>query len=276
MKNCPVQLGRSAKPPWWLRAGAALVFVAAWFALSGSARADFKVYVFDDGVLARTFSATTGTSVSTGEFNTPDFHVGDIGIGIVATSNSPGNQIAAKTTDLTFLATNTTGSAHTLTVAVSDINFINPSSAGLRLMGAMTVNWGSHTGENSNPADSLQYQGFVNLDNKQFASNVDPTTIGQIGSAPNTVSTTKLSLNSTGGGTTGAANSPDVVFSHPPGAYSISGVLTINLIGGDALEATGDSNVFPTPAPGGWVVWGSCVPALALVGWVRSRRRLAV
>jgi len=264
----------------------ALLAGLAWLFAGGSARADFRLYVFDDGVLSNTFSVASGTTIDTGEFNTAHFHIGrtltpGVDLGIVAQSNSPGTPARAFINQLTYTAANTSSGVHTLTVAASDVGFTQPAG-GLVLRNAVNVTWGE-SGTGTSTADSLTFTSYVNTLNKQFDSDVDPTAPGQVGNAASgnfTSSTLTLTANGLVG-TTGAANSPDVNFSNSGLPYSISDMLTLTLNGGDGAEVNGVSNVFPradfpTPAPGGLLALATCVPLIGVVTWLRRRRPAAL
>jgi len=262
---------------------AAIVLLAGsvLFFAGGSAKADFKLYVFDDGVLTNTFSVASGGTIDTGEFNTTHFHIGrtlapGVDLGIVAQSNSPGTPARAFINQLTYLAFNTGSGVHTLTVAASDVGFTQPAGT-LVLRNAVNVTWGEG-GSGTSTADNLSFTSYVNTLNKQFDSDVDPTAPGQVGNAASgNFASTTLTLNANGlVGTTGSANSPDVNFSNSGLPYSISDMLTLTLNAGDGAEVNGVSNVFPrafaTPAPGGLVALATCVPLIGVVTWLRRRR----
>jgi hypothetical protein len=250
---------------------------------TGSARADFKLYVFDDGVRTNMFTVPSGGTISTGMFDTPHFHIGTdvapgITLGIVADSNSPGSPTRSFVSQLTYLATNTSTGVHTLTVSISDVGFTQPMTSVMALRSAVNVTWGT-VGTGTSVSDTLSFTSFVNTNNQQFDADVDPTTPGVVGTAASgSVSSSTLTLNSTGFvGTTGAANSPDVLFSKfNDGPYSISDELSMSLGAGNGIEVNGVSNVFPrslaTPAPSSWVALATCIPVAGLLTWLRRRQ----
>jgi len=260
-----------------LLAGLVLLFAG------GTARADFKLYVFDDGVLTNTFDVPSGGTVDTGMFDTTHFHIGrqvapTVAFGIVAASNSPGTETRSYVNQLTYLATNTSTGIHTLTVAASDVGFNLPSTGTLILRNAVNVTWGS-SGTGTGPSDALSFTSYVNTLNKQFDADTDPTSPGGVGSAAtgSVPSTTVTLVSPDGPGTTGAGTSPDVFFTHAGGPYSISDVLSLTLGGGNGAEVNGASNVFPravlpTPAPGSLVALATCIPIIGLMTWIRLRR----
>jgi len=253
-----------------------------WLFAGGAAKADFKLYVFDDGVLTNTFNVASGGTIDTGEFATTHFHIGrtlapGVDLGIVAQSNSPGSPTRSFINQLTYMAVNTTTGVHTLTVAASDVGFTQPAGT-LVLRNAVNVTWGEG-GSGTTPTDTLSFTSYVNTLNRQFDADVDPTTPGQVGSAASgNFSSTTLTLTANGlVGTTGAGNSPDVNFSSS-GPYSISDMLTLTLAGGSGAEVNGVSNVFPravfpTPAPSSLVGLAACIPLIGLATWVRGRRQ---
>jgi len=249
-----------------------------WLFAGGAAKADFKLYVFDDGVLSNTFSVASGGTIDTGEFNTTHFHIGKtlapgVDLGIVAISNSPGTPARAFINQLTFLATNTSTGVHTLTIAASDVGFTQPPGL-LVMRNAVNMTWGE-AGTGTVTSDNLSFTSYANSLNKQFDADVDPTTPGQVGTAASgSFSSTTLTVNSTGlVGTTGAANSPDVNFVHDGQPYSLSDVLRLTLSAGSGAEVNGVTNVFPTPVPSSLVGLAACIPLIGLATWVRCRRQ---
>ena len=264
-------------PPGRLRALALLAGLVLLIT-SGAARADFKLYVFDDGVRTSTFTVLTGGTIDTGMFDTPHFHIGrqiapGVNLGIVATSNSPGTPERSFVDQLTFLAVNTSTGTHTLTVSISDINFNQPNTPTLLLRSAVNVTWGPN-GTTTNSSDTLNFASFVNTNNLQFDADVDPTAPGIVGTAASgSVDSSRVSLISPGNvGTTDAGVSPDVFFLKPPGPYSISDELSLVLAGGSGIEVFATTNVFPTPAPSSWVALATCLPLVGLLTWMRRRR----
>jgi hypothetical protein len=260
-------------PPFWLAFLAGL----ALFIASGSARADFKLYVFDDNVRVATFSVASGGTISTGAFDTPNFHVGreiapGVTLGIVAMSNSPGSPQRSFVDQLTFTAVNTSSGVHTLTVSLSDVGFNQPNSPTLVLRNAANVTWGP-VGTGTNSSDTLAFTSFVNTNNKPFDADVDPTTPGIVGTAASgSIRSTTVTLMSPGSvGTTAAGNSPDVFFPKPPGPYSISDELGLTLAPGSGVEVFGATNVFPTPAPSSWVALATGIPVVGLLTLLRRR-----
>jgi len=271
--NWPTRPGVNGRSPPWVLAAALLVLLA-----SSSARADFKLYVFDDGVLTNTFNVPSGGTIDTGMFDTTHFHVGrqvapGVAFGIVAASNAPGSETRSFVNQLTYLATNTSIGLHTLTVAASDVGFMLPSTSTLILRNAVNVTWGE-SGTGTGASDTLSFTSFVNTLNKQFDADTNPTSPSGIGTAASgSVPSTTITLTSPDGpGRTGSGNSPDVFFS-AAGPYSITDELSLTLAGGNGAEINGASNVFPTPAPSGLVAMASCIPLIGLVTWMYRRRQ---
>jgi len=272
----------SRSPALALLAGLALLVA------SGSARADFKMYVYDDGVLSNTFSVASGDTINTEAFDTAHFHIGrvvapGVELGIVAESNSPGSPSRSYINQLTYLATNRSSGLHTLTVAISDVGFTQPQTTTLILRSAVNVTWGT-IGTGTSTSDTLSFTSFANTNNTQFDADVDPTTPGVVGTAASgSVRSTTLTLTSPGNvGTTAAANSPDVLFGQsPPGApYSLTDMLTLTLAAGNGVEVNGTTNVFPlspVPAPSSLVALATGLPLVGMLTWVYRRRyRLTV
>jgi hypothetical protein len=284
VKRTPVLKWLAAKGPPGRVPALALLAGLALLLASGSARADFQLYVFDDGVRTNTFTVASGGVISTGMFDTPHFHIGKtvapgVTLGIVAVSNSPGDPDRSFVNQLTYLAVNTATGMHTLTVSISDVGFTQPSASVLALRNAVNLTWGP-AGSGTGPSDTLSFTSFANTNNTPFDADVDPTTPGIVGTAASgSVRSSTLVLSSPDGvGTTDAANSPDVLFSLPsPGSpYSLSDELSVRLGAGSGIEVNGVTNVFPraipVPAPSSWVALATSLPLFGLVTWMRRRR----
>ena len=234
------------------------------------ARADFVLRVFDDGALAGTFVVATGTQLNALGQSSANF-----AYDVIATSNSPGLPDLANVSNFTISARNTngpSGSAHTLTFALSDVNFTQPSTPDLILRSTVRATWGVPSGI-TGPDDRVDFTSYANTDNRLFASTASPLTDpGQVGNAANTVTSAALTLFSVGQGLSNSDNAPDVVF--PRGVpYSISSKLVIRLDEGHGVSVTGSSTVFPTPEPGTLALLLAGVPA-AFAAY-RARRRRA-
>jgi len=260
-------------PPFWPALLAGLVLLIA----TGRARADFALYVFDDNVRVATFNVASGGTISTGAFDTPNFHIGreiapGVTLGIVAMSNSPGSPTRSFVDQLTFTAVNTSSGVHTLTLSLSDVGFSQPSTPNLVLRSAVNVTWGP-VGTGTNSSDNLSFTSFVNTNNKPFDSDVDPTSPGIVGTAASgSIRSSTVTLISPGQvGTTAAGISPDVFFPKPPGPFSLSDELGLRLAPGSGVEVFGATNVFPTPAPSSWVALATGIPLVGLLTFLRRR-----
>ena len=248
---------------------AALVLVAwgGFWATPPPARADFALQMSVDGQ-----ASTLGILTDVGQM-TPGViqYSGSVSVGSTAyfnlaftyaTSNSPGDSNGIVTIANTRI-TNLTGSAHTLTIAVSSTGFATPGVDQLYSTMSGSVTRYSATGS---------FTSYVDLNNGLFVTS-NPSDPSKVINAPTLAfSAAALTPNASFSGTSisdtfGASNADG-----SPIVYSITNVSNYTIAGGGSLTLSGGNSETVAPAPSGMVLALSGVPLLGLGCWLRRRR----
>jgi PEP-CTERM motif-containing protein len=222
-----------------------VVFVS----LAGTtARADFVVNIFEDGVQKGTLNA--GPGVSSGTLSAFGASFGDFSITFLfSTSNSPGSQSGAGIQLGTVDVTNTSGSSHTLTIKVSAQDFTIPS-------GPVTLKNTLSGSVNTGTLVSADFTSYMDRTNGLFGTSdvATPTlAFGPVG-ANNSFS---------------GSNDTNTTVSS---SYSISEIGDWKLDGNSTLTVTGgnSSAVVPEPSSVSMLAMGGGI--LGAIGIYRKRR----
>jgi len=247
---------RSKKPFIWL----ALVSAMFLGEPPPAARADFTLYIYDNGSLV---ASKSGSSPLTLVGNSPDFSF-DV---VTGTSNTPGSSNGnVSLSSITVYSLNS--GPNTFTAVLSANDFTSPPSPTL-LSNSATVNvTGTVNG-------TVTEQGYVDTSNTLYSK--APTVGGTVYSPGAQGFTVSGSL------TNAASNSNALVsFPSPAGDYSLTEVFTYVSkqddtdgganAGSNYVTSTGNATVTATPAPSGVILAASALPMLA-GGWFLRRRK---
>jgi len=223
---------------------AAAVAGVAFLASPSSVRADFKIYLQEDGgAITEVQSGPDFTALSF------DGVYGDFAVTLLA-GTSHNKPAKSDLLGSTLAVENTSGTAHTLAVYVSQTNYTLPTGAKLNVESGL---------------GGSVITGTVGLAGI-FQAYADKNN-ALLGNSFTTGSQTAIQS-----GTTLQTGSAFGVFNRDVTPFSLTTVTTLNLSGGALVNFADHENVTPAPAPAGLALALTALPCLGIGSWLRRRK----
>ena len=228
----------------------ALVAVLAGAAILGvpASWADFKIFLQEAGVNGSAITeVASGADFSSINFTGP---YGDFTVKVFSGASDNGATLSDLLSSTTSV-TNNSSASKTLKLYVSETNYSLPAGSQLTVESGLggSVNKGTTIGLTG------IFQAFADKNNNLLG-------MADFTNGPQTASQT---------GTTFDTGSATGSFTRNATLYSLTTVVTLTTSGKGVVNYSDHENVTPTPAPSGWVLAASCVPALGLF-WLRRRK----